>query len=63
MVDIMSKKILVLTVVAGGGHNSAAKSVTTRIKEMEPDAEIQVVDILKTYSVRDFYITKYTVYF
>ena len=59
MVDILSKTILVLTVVAGGGHNSAAISVTTRIKEIEPDAEIQVVDILKTYSVRDFYITKY----
>ena len=55
----MGKKILILTVVAGGGHNSAAKSVTTRIKEMEPDADIQVIDILKTYSVRDFYITKY----
>ena len=55
----MVKKILILTVVAGGGHNSAAKSVTAQIKEKNPEAEIEVVDILKTYSVRDFYITKY----
>ena len=55
----MAKKILILTVVAGGGHNSAAKSVTTRIQEANPDAEVLVVDMLKTYSIKDFYILKY----
>ncbi len=55
----MIKRILILSVVAGGGHNSAARSVVTSIQEKNPDAEIQVVDILKTYSVRDYYMTKY----
>lgn len=55
----MVKKILVLSVVAGGGHNSAARSVTAKIQELNPEAEIEVVDILKTYSVTDYYITKY----
>ena len=55
----MAKKILVLSVVCGGGHFSAARSVTARIKELNPDAEVEVVDILKTYSLSDFYITKY----
>ena len=55
----MGKKILILSVVCGGGHFSAARSVSARIKELEPDAEIEVVDILKTYSLSDFYITKY----
>lgn len=55
----MAKKILILSVVCGGGHFSAARSVSARIKELEPDAEIEVVDILKTYSLSDFYITKY----
>lgn len=55
----MINKVLILTVVAGGGHNSAARAVTNEIKQINPNAEIEVVDILKTYSVRDFYITKY----
>ena len=55
----MTKKILVLTVLCGGGHNAAAKAVTKKIKELNPDAEIEVVDMLKKYSIKDFYILKY----
>lgn len=55
----MAKKILILTVVAGGGHTSAANSVTTRIKELEPDAEVEIVDVLKTYSTYQYYTLKY----
>ena len=55
----MVKKILILSVVAGGGHNSAANSVMAKIKEKNPEAEIEIIDIFKTYSPRNFYLTKY----
>ena len=45
------KKILILTVTAGNGHNACAKGMANKLKEMEGDnVEIKIVDILKTYS-------------
>jgi processive 1,2-diacylglycerol beta-glucosyltransferase len=44
------KKILILTVTAGNGHNACAKGMAKKLKELDPTAEIKIVDILKEYS-------------
>lgn len=43
------KKILILTVTAGNGHNACAKSVKARL-EKESDVEVKIVDLLKSFS-------------
>lgn len=43
------KKFLILTVTAGNGHNSCAKSMKNKL-EATGDAEVKVVDLLKTCS-------------
>ena len=45
------KKVLILTVTAGNGHNSNAKAVYEKIKEMEGEnVDIKIVDVLKSFS-------------
>ena len=45
------KKILILTVTAGNGHNACAKGMLNKLKEMEGDnIEVKIIDLLKTYS-------------
>ena len=45
------KKILILTVTAGNGHNACAKGMANKLKEIGgEDVEVKIVDILKTYS-------------
>lgn len=46
------KKILILTVTAGNGHNSNAKAVSEELMALDPNAEIEIVDVLKTYSTK-----------
>lgn len=43
------KKILILTVTAGNGHNSCAKSMKRSLESMG-DVEVKIVDLLKSYS-------------
>lgn len=43
------KKILILTVTAGNGHNSAAYAMKNRL-EQTGDVEVKVVDIIKEYT-------------
>ncbi len=43
------KKILILTVTAGNGHNSCAKSVKRKL-ESEGDVEVKIVDLVKEFS-------------
>lgn len=44
------KKILILTVTAGNGHNSCAKSMKRKLEELEGDVEVKIIDLLKSYS-------------
>jgi processive 1,2-diacylglycerol beta-glucosyltransferase len=44
------KKILILTVTAGNGHNSCAKSVKEQLEKVGNGVEIKVIDVLKEYS-------------
>lgn len=43
-------KILMFTVSTGNGHNSTAKRLKEKILENNPNAEIEIVDIYKSYS-------------
>ncbi len=43
------KKIMILTVTAGNGHNSCAKSVKRKL-EAEGDVEVKIVDLVKNFS-------------
>lgn len=40
-------KVLILTASVGEGHNAAARAVSEEIRDLDPDAEIQVVNGLK----------------
>ena len=44
------KKILILTVTAGNGHNSCAKSMKRALESKQEDVEVKIVDLLKSYS-------------
>ena len=45
------KKVLILTVTAGNGHNACAKSVKAKLeKEGKDEVEVKVVDLLKSFS-------------
>lgn len=44
------KKILILSVTAGNGHNACAKGMHDKLKQMDPTVEIKVVDLLKSFS-------------
>jgi len=43
-------KILMLTVSTGNGHNSTAKRIKEKILQNNPSAEIEIVDIYKSYA-------------
>ena len=47
------KKVLILSVTAGNGHNACARSVKNKLEEIEGDnIEVKIVDLLKTYSTK-----------
>ena len=43
------KKILILTVTAGNGHNACAMAMKEKLEQLG-DVEVKIVDILKEYS-------------
>lgn len=43
------KKVLILTVTAGNGHNACAKAMKQKL-EQEEGVEVRIVDLLKSYS-------------
>ena len=43
------KKVLILTVTAGNGHNACAKAMKQKL-EQEEGVEVKIVDLLKSYS-------------
>lgn len=43
-------KILMFTVSTGNGHNSTANRIKEKILEKNPDSEIEIVDIYKSFS-------------
>ena len=43
------KKILILTVTAGNGHNACAKGMKEKLESF-PDTEVKVVDLIKSFS-------------
>lgn len=45
------KKILILTVTAGNGHNACAKGMKNKLESLE-DVEVKIVDLLKCYSTK-----------
>lgn len=46
---IMKKKILILSITAGNGHNACANSMKRKLESLE-DVEVKIVDLLKNYS-------------
>ena len=46
------KKFLILTVTAGNGHNSCAKSMKNKLEGMGEDVDVKIVDLLQTYSTK-----------
>ena len=45
------KKVLILTVTAGNGHNACAKGMKTKLEQIAgEDVEVKIVDLLKKYS-------------
>ncbi len=45
------KKILILTVTAGGGHNACARGMKNKLESIG-NAEVKIVDLLKSYSTK-----------
>ncbi|MDE6586678.1 MAG: hypothetical protein K2K80_08375 [Clostridia bacterium] len=45
------KKILILTITAGNGHNACARGMKRKLEEAG-DCEVRIVDMLKTYSTK-----------
>ena len=43
------KKILILSVTAGNGHNACAKGMKEKLESF-PDTEVKIVDLLKAFS-------------
>ena len=39
----LSMKVLILTVLAGGGHYSAGRSVKAKLEEADPNIEIKTI--------------------
>lgn len=47
------KKILILTVTAGNGHNACAKGMKNKLEQIAgEEVEVKIVDLLKTYSTK-----------
>ena len=46
------KKILILSVTAGNGHNACARCMKNKLEEIAgEEVEVKVVDLLKTFSI------------
>lgn len=48
-VNINMKKVLILTVTAGNGHNACAKGMKRKL-ESTGDCEVKIIDLLKSYA-------------
>ncbi len=48
-ININMKKVLILTVTAGNGHNACAKGMK-RKRESTGDCEVKIIDLLKSYA-------------
>ena len=47
------KKVLILTVTAGNGHNACARGMKNKLEEMAgEEVEVKVVDLLKAFSTK-----------
>jgi len=46
------KKILILSVTAGNGHNACANSMKRKLEASGEEIEVKVVDLLKSYSTK-----------
>ena len=47
----MKKRILILSITAGNGHNACANSMKRKLESLE-DVEVKIVDLLKNYSTK-----------
>lgn len=47
----MKKKILILSITAGNGHNACANSMKRKLESLD-DAEVKIVDLLKSFSTK-----------
>ena len=46
-ININMKKVLILTVTAGNGHNACAKGMKRKL-ESTGDCEVKIIDVLKS---------------
>ena len=47
------KKVLILSVTAGNGHNACAKGMKNKLEEIAgEEVEVKIIDLLKTYSTK-----------
>ena len=46
------KKILILSVTAGNGHNSCAKAMKRKLESMDSEVEVKIVDLLQNFSTK-----------
>lgn len=49
------KKVLILTVTAGFGHNSVARAIKNRLESAKEKYEVEVIEVLKEYSNHFYY--------
>lgn len=47
---VIMKRILILTVTAGNGHNACAKAMKEKLESEYGQVEVKIIDLLKTYS-------------
>ena len=47
----MKKRILILSITAGTGHNACANSMKRKLESLD-DAEVKIVDLLKSFSTK-----------
>ncbi len=47
----MKKRILILLITAGNGHNACANSMKRKLESLD-DAEVKIVDLLKSFSTK-----------
>lgn len=47
----MKKRILILSITAGNGHNACANSMKRKLESLD-DAEVKIVDLLKSFSTK-----------
>ena len=45
------KKVLILTVTAGNGHNACSAAMKKKLEELG-EVEVKIVDLLKTFSTK-----------